>query len=517
MKKRLLFTYVALQDFVVWHLARWDVTHRLLLSPGIEPYRWKLGQWRAFRTFEKAKRRVPAYKDYLRQQHYHDPTSFRGGVDFSGVPEMDKKSYIVPYRAEERCWDGVLPTRGVLVDESSGSSGHPTSWVRGKEERSIVKEILQAGFSALASDRPIFVINAFAMGAWATGMATTMALLENYIVKATGPDQKKIIETITDFGDGYQYVILGYPPFLKDLVDNPDFDVKKYDITAIYGGEAMSESLRDYLLQYFRFVAGSYGASDLEINIAAENNFTIALRKELLANTELRKELTKTEYGVLPMVFQYNPFDYLIGPNEQGELLVTITRSNNINPRIKYNIHDLGHVLRLRDLRPILEKHGAGKLLSAALVDFPLLFYYGRSDLSLDFYGAVVSPESLRQVLYTKSAVAKKIHTFRMVVFEEKNASKRLLFAIELEEGHKKSEVHEAELHSEIIGYLEANNLDFKQALSVAHAAGCEPVTRVYEYDQGIFKRVGTQKLKNEYIWNLTYDAAIAAGVTKRT
>lgn len=501
--------YVTLQDPIVHLLTKNKSSHKILFTPGIEPYRWTVGQWRALRTFHKASKRVPAYKKHVAKTRSGQPKITMRGVDFSAVVPMDKQSYIKPYSAEERCWNGVLPTRGVLVDESSGSSGHPTSWVRGKNERTLVKSIIQVAFSELTQNKPVFIINAFAMGAWATGMATTMALVDDYIIKATGPDKQKIIETLSDFGPNYDYVILGYPPFLKDLADEETINLKQYDILAIYGGEAMSESLRNYLLQTYQHVVGSYGASDLEINIASETDFTIALRKACIENEELKNALTKTSYGVLPMMFQYNPFDYLLETNEHNELLISICRETNINPRLRYNIHDIGHVTRMKHLRPTLKAHGYEHLLSTAKTDLPVLFYYGRSDLSLDFYGAVISPESIRQVVFADKILADVCNTFRLIAFEDKHAKKHLLFAIEMDENAEENTKQlETNAHKQIIDYLLANNLDFKQALSVAETSNCNPTTRMYKYDHGPFKRVGKQKLKDEYIWNLSYEQA---------
>ena len=44
--------------------------------------------------------------------------------------------------------------------------------------------------------------------------------------------------------------------------------------------------MRAYLLRSFRRVYGSYGASDLEINLAAETDLTIALRRLLARATD---------------------------------------------------------------------------------------------------------------------------------------------------------------------------------------------------------------------------------------
>ena len=163
------------------------------------------------------------------------------------------------------------------------------------------------------------------LGAWATGMIVSQSLGELCIMKSTGSDAMKIFSTMTSFGTGYHYVILGYPPFLKSLVDDHDFDWDGYTVDAIYGGEAITDQMRDHLSKTFGRVIGSYGASDLEINIAFENEFTIALREAVASDEDLRRELVK-DFGSLPSIFQYNPLDYYIESNERNELLFSLNR-----------------------------------------------------------------------------------------------------------------------------------------------------------------------------------------------
>ena len=91
---------------------------------------------------------------------------------------------------------------------------------------------------------------------------------------------------------------------------------------AVFGGEGISEGLRDYLLTAFKRVTGSYGASDLEINMAAETPFTIGLRRLIMEDEAVREALTHPEYGTTPMVFQYNPLAYMFETNEQGEFVL---------------------------------------------------------------------------------------------------------------------------------------------------------------------------------------------------
>ena len=511
-RKRLIFMLVAAQDLVVGRLARNLSTHRMLFAPGFEHSRWVIGRWRAWRTFELARRRVPAYRDYLHTVSPAARVRLDGWVaDLSGIPEMDKASYIKAYGIEQRCLDGVLPRRGVVADESSGSSGSPTNWVRGRAERTAVRQILQATFSRAVADKPIFVLNAFSLGAWATGMNVSTSLADVCIIKSTGPDMTKIIETMQTFGPGYGYVVMGYPPFLKNLADDPRISLRDYDVIAGFGGEGLSENMRHYLLRSFREVIGSYGASDLEINMAVETEFTIALRQELARNAELCAELTDERHGVMPMIFQFNPFAYVFDTNAAGELVVTICRKENLSPRINYNIHDRGHAMRMPQVMAILKRHGAAGVIAKRALDLPLLFHYGRSDLSVDFYGATVAPDSIRDFIHGDSALVGDVSTYRMISYEDHDANKQLLFAIELKEGVPAERFDQRDIYEQAILHLCRVNRDFEHAYGDAQPA-TRPRLNLYEAGTGPFKDEST-KLKHEYVWHLPADAAVSYGI----
>ena len=63
-------------------------------------------------------------------------------------------------------------------------------------------------------DEPLVVLNTFSMGAWATGLTMAIALEKRGMVKATGPDLDKVLDTMVELGPGYRYLLVGYPPFL---------------------------------------------------------------------------------------------------------------------------------------------------------------------------------------------------------------------------------------------------------------------------------------------------------------
>jgi phenylacetate-CoA ligase len=422
---------------------------------------------------------------------------------------MDKDSYIKRWSIPERSTGGRLPRRGVVVDESSGSSGTPTSWVRGRHERSATRHLLQVGFARTASRLPKqpFVLNAFSLGAWATGMNVTSSLTEVTMIKSIGPDRDKIIRTMQEFGTGYTYIIISYPPFLKALFDDDRLSWGDYDIVAAFGGEGISETMRSHILKYAHTAFGSYGASDLEINLGIETEYTVALRRALAADPVLAARITKQdEYGVLPMIFQFNPFDYLVETNAAGELVVTIVRNQNINPRIRYNIHDRGHVMRVRELTPILKELGHREVVKEQFLDLPLLFHYGRSDMSIDYNGAVIGPDALRDVVYSDPVLLEAVENHRLISFEDERGDRQLHIALQLTPAATAGPPLDTEsLSAHVLADLRRRNGDFDNAIKTA-PDGTLPSIAFYGYRTGPFRGDGA-KLKNEYVWQLPADA----------
>ncbi|WP_223690482.1 CoF synthetase [Leifsonia poae] len=507
MKKALIFGFVWAQDGFVRLFTHSVHTHKVLLGPGIEPFRWLLGRWRAWRTFELAARRVPAYRAFLAERGALAKLSFRGRLAeaFATIPEMDKDSYIKRWSIPERSLGGTLPRHGVVVDESSGSSGTPTSWVRGKDERLATRQLLQVGFARTANSlrKQPFVLNAFSLGAWATGMNVSTSLTEVTMMKSIGPDRNKIIATMKEFGTGFTYIILSYPPFLKALFEDDRIDWSEYDIVAAFGGEGISENMRGHILRYAHSAFGSYGASDLEINVAIETDYTVELRRAIASDRRLAARITRQEeYGVLPMVFQFNPYDYLIETNSAGELVVTIVRKQNINPRIRYNIHDRGHVMRLREVTPILRELGHQNVIGQQFLDLPLLFHYGRSDLSVDYNGAVVAPDALRDVIYGDPDLLEAVENHRLISYEDDNGHRQLHIALQLTEAATAREALDHQRYREhVVRELRRMNGDFHNAILTA-PDGTLPTIAFYGFRAGPFEGDGA-KLKNEYVWHL--------------
>ena len=501
LKRALIF---ALLDGAEWLRTALLSTPRAerFLRPGLEPVLWRIGTWRLWMAVEHARKHVPAYRRLL-SEHGNPHVRTRGLVpDFSALPITDKENYVLRFSTEERCRHGHIPRRGVVIDESSGTSGAPNNWVRGPEERADVRKILQLDLRQAFGPQPLFVVNAFALGPWATGMAVSMATVDVAILKSVGPDVRKIEATLRQFGPHYRYLVVGYPPFLKQLVDEARVDWSEYDCSAAVGGEGMSEALRSYLLRRFRTVYSSFGAADLEIDIAAENDFAIAVRRLLAERPELGRALGLPVRPSLPMVFQYNPLDYVIETSESGELVISICRIGTAAPKLRYNLHDLGAVVRFPQLVRALAEMGLKPAdLAERYLDLPLLFHYGRSDATVAFYGANVAPADVQEVVYSLPELAERVGPFALLLGEDDEANKTLSFAFELTAGAEPPEDVEA-MRTRFLDRLSEVNQDYREAARFI-PRGNEPALEFHSPGKGPFADHDI-RLKRNYVQSRT-------------
>jgi phenylacetate-CoA ligase len=418
-----------------------------------------IGRLRARAAFYRAVRRVPAYAKFLTDNEWHA----------GEPPETDKESYIRRYTTEERCVGGMLPDSQVAIDESSGSTGTPYNWVRTEKERHQSHIFISYFAKYCYGTDPYVTINAFSMGAWATGVNMGVAMGQNGMVKCTGPDIGKILQTMRFFGPRYRYLIAGYPPFLKHLLDTAEaegFSFDRYELRALVGGEGMSEGLRDYLLRRFKTVFSGFGATDLEIGIAGETPLAVAIRRICRERTDIREKL----FGVdsrLPMLFQYNPLMHYVEVNDNRELVFTITRGSLLSPRIRYNVHDEGGVARYDEIVKILAEAGVDvdalkKSVGSGGLRLPFFWIYGRRDYTISVMGANIYPEDLEQCLYAEPELAKITHSFCLSLAEGDDASVHPRFVFELET--EPTEELETSFRETMLRRLVALNADFREA-----------------------------------------------------
>jgi phenylacetate-CoA ligase len=270
---------------------------------------------------------------------------------------------------------------------------------------------------------------------------------------------------------------------------------------ALLGGEGNSEGLRDYLLRRFRSVVSGYGATDVEIGLAAETPVTVALRRLALE----RRDVAKALFGDadrIPMIFQYNPMLHHVETNSRGELLFTVCRAATLSPKVRYNVHDEGGVLRDDELRRRLSGFGlAPESLAPAgfgrLVRMPYLFVFGRADSTVSVMGANIYPADVEGGIYADPSLAAAVRSFRLSLLEEKPGETRPMISIELERGEP-TEMLERGLAAAIEAHLLATNTDYREAVG-EYPELMVPVVRLYGPGTGPFQGSG-DRIKHRYV-----------------
>ena len=446
---------------------------------------------------------VPAYQDRLAD---HDWT-FKWW-DLQNYPETTKDNYVRRYTEEQRSWKGRLRTIGTVVDESSGSSGQPTNWMRSKAELYTIHKNLAGFTTMLHGTQKLFCINAFSMGAWATGTNTGLAMAQVATVKNTGPDLHKILDTLEHFGPGFNYLITAYPPFLKHVVDEMDKDPEKwakFHINAFVGGEAMTEGLRTYLERRLGRVYSGYGASDLTIGLGGETDLSVCIRRACVDNPEFRSLLLGDDEPRTPMIFQYNPLETYLETTADDELVVTLNTTAVMNPKLRYNIGDEARLISFPDMMDLLREHpkvwaNCRRAFRQQRMKLPFLLLYGRKDSTISYMGANIYPLDVENGLYADETWAPHIEAFRTELVETNDLESRPVIHVELREGAQvDAEAMAGDLAAGVVKHLATVSRDFRESLEEDASAG-EIRVRVHAHRTGPFEGDDTNRIKNVYL-----------------
>ncbi len=461
-----------------------------------------LGQLRAERASWRAAKRVPAYRDFLEQAAVDPDDLFPFGI-LGRLPETDKRNYIDRYGLMERCVGGGVPYPGTTIDESSGSTGTPYNWIRGRREREVAHRNISFFARYAFGEGPLVTLNAFSMGAWAAGMNMSLGMTRHGIVKSIGPDIDKLLSTLTYLGPSYRFLISGYPPFLKHLLDEGarrGFPWDRYEVHGLVGGEGMTEELRDVLLERFRSVYSGYGATDIEIGMAAESPVSVALRRLARRRPDVREALFGDDPR-LPMVFQYNPLIHFLEVNELGEIICTVSRLDLLSPRIRYNVHDEGGLLGFATARERLAAFGfdierigerdetagpRGPLPWSRPIPLPFLWVNGRRDATISVMGANIYPEDIETVVYRDPTLVPRLHSFLLSTLEDERGVPRPMVALELADMAGVDDRWRATMADQLRDGLTGLNIDYRSSIAEFPDA-MQPIVATYGLGEGPF------------------------------
>ncbi|MCS7479035.1 phenylacetate--CoA ligase family protein [Umezawaea endophytica] len=351
--------------------------------------------------FRRVAATVPAYRKFL-AEHDVDPASVVTMDDFRALPMIDKESYHRRYPLPELCRDGRLDGCDVIA-VSSGSSGRPTVWPRSLvDELAIARrfeQVFRDGFQA--HERSTLAVVCFPLGTWVGGLFT-LACTRHLAAKgypitvvAPGNNKAEILRVLPELADHFdQVVLLGYPPFVKDVVDTgvaAGFDWSRHAVKLVLAGEVFSEEWRDLvgrragMADPVRDSASLYGTADAGV-LGNETPLSVSIRRFLASRPDLARELFGDSR--LPTLVQYDPASRFFEV-DGGTLLFS---GDNGVPLIRYHIADDGGVLTSAEMLDFCARNG---FTPEADNDLPFVFVFGRSLFTVSFFGANVYPENV--------------------------------------------------------------------------------------------------------------------------
>src|SRR4051812_440648 len=223
--------------------------------------------------FHRVATTVPAYRKFLAEKGV-DPASIVTMDDFRTLPLIDKAGYHQRYPLPELCRDGRLDGCDMIA-VSSGSSGRPTAWPRSlTDELEIARRfehVFRDGFRA--HKRSTLAVICFPLGTWVGGLFTTACVrhlaAKGYPVTVVAPGNNKveILRVLPELAPYFdQVVLLGYPPFLKSVIDAGVADGvswSRYAIKLVMAGEVFSEEWRDLVAARAGIVSPIHGTASL--------------------------------------------------------------------------------------------------------------------------------------------------------------------------------------------------------------------------------------------------------------
>lgn len=408
----------------------------------------------ALALFHRTADTVPAYHDFLRERGV-EAEQIRTFADFRRLPLTTKENYHRRYPLADLCRDGRLEGCDVIA-VSSGSTGEPTFWPRSPaDERPVVARFEQVFRESFRADtRRTLAVVCFALGTWVGGLYTVsccraLAAAGHPITTiAPGNNKEEILRVVPELGPQFeQVVLLGYPPFLKDVVDTGlarGMDWSRYRIKLVMAGEVFSEEWRTLVGERAGLEdpchdsASLYGTADGGA-LGNETPLSIRIRRFLAARPQVAQEL----FGQprLPTLVQYDPFARFFEEHD-GTLL--FSGAGGI-PLIRYHIADEGGLVSYDDMLEFCTRHGFDPAADPAADPAtdpaaerwaaPFVYVFGRSHFAVSFFGANLYPENVTVGLEQPEVSGSVTGKFVMEVKQDADHNPYLAIAVELAPG----------------------------------------------------------------------------------
>ena len=439
---------------------------------------------RMLQLFHEAANRVPAYKTFLKKNKI-SPKNIRTFKDLKSVPEITKENYMKKYSLEQLSWDGVLNSsnkNSLVFTSTSGSTGEPLYFSRNgvvDQQAAAIHELFFKN-SKLSSNSPTLIIVCFGMGVWVGGLITYQAFeitgRGDYPISIITPgiNKEEIFKILKQLSPHFKQTILaGYPPFLKDVVDEATdrkINLKKLNTRLLFAAEAFTENFRDYLAKktklnnIFLDTMNIYGSADIG-TMAFATPLSILIRKIALKHPKVFKSIF-SDIEKIPTLTQYIP-SFISFETKNNQILLT---GNSSIPLVNYSIGDHGGTFTFSEIKDKLLGHGINLHKEAKkagiknhMYQLPFVYVYERVDMSTTLYGLQIYPETVKEALLKKPFHEFLTGKLTLISKFDINHNQYLEINLELRKKREISNTLKTQLLNEIVNNLRAKNSEFRE------------------------------------------------------
>jgi phenylacetate-CoA ligase len=475
----------------------------------------KRGERMVLNLFNWVASTTPAYRTFLKK-HKINPAKIKNLKDFKTLPLTSKDNYLRP-----AVYSDLFPNRDIVsattISATSGSTGEPFYFPRKTvhdDKYQYQAEIFLKEQFEIDKKKTLGVLG-FGLGIWIGGIFTYKVMERisskgySFTLVPTGTNKEQFLQAIKKFGRFYdQLILMGYPPFIKDVLDEgKDYGInwQDYEIKILTAAEGFSERFREYLAKkaglknMLSDIINIYGTVELG-TMAHETALSNLIRHLATKNKKLFKTLF-SEATNIPTLAQYYPhLVYFEEVEIDGKKEVVGTGYGTHIPLIRYRFKDLGGVIPYEVMMEKLSACGIDikqemrrYKIKANIFPLPFVYVYARSDFSVVFRGANIYPEEIRNALDDHSLAKYTTGRFTMIRREDGRLNQILEINVELKKGVRGTRKIAEIIKEKIITHLCKNNSEYNDVYH-SNPARAIPTIVFWSYNHPLyFARTGKQ------------------------
>jgi phenylacetate-CoA ligase len=328
--------------------------------------------------------------------------------------------------------------------------------------------------------RSTLYIDSFAMGAWIGGVFTYEAIRllaergkYNISIITPGIFKEEIIKAVKNLGPNFDQVIIGgYPPFIKDIIDEgikSGIDWKKRKIGIVFSAEGFTEKFRDYLYERigvdnpYLASLNHYGTADMG-TMSHETPLSILVRRKAIENKKLCESIFSLNNRT-PTFTQYDPTLFFF--QKTNDILCCSGYSGI--PFIRYDFKDNGGIYTISEIEQKFNDIGMNlneeikqAKISNTIWNIPFVYVFERNDFTVKLYGANIFPETIRHALQQKRFEKYVTGKFTMYINFDEDQNQFLEINIELMKGIDIQEELADKIQKAIVVRLLEENSEYK-------------------------------------------------------